>query len=86
MSTGIVAYHLLKALLVDGGEEVDIVGIIATRLKEVIMEQITKLLDTLPASAKYLIIVMFGLQVIAFSGWIIMMLRESKNSTKEKES
>ena len=50
------------------------------------MEQITKLLETLPSSAKYLIIVMFGLQVIAFSGWIVMMLRESKNSAKEKES
>ena len=50
------------------------------------MEEITQLLSSLPASIKYLVGGMFGLQILAFSVWMIMMLRESKNSNKEKQS
>jgi len=50
------------------------------------MEEITQLISSLPTSIKYLIGVMLGMQILAFSAWMIMMLRESKNSNKEKLS
>ena len=49
------------------------------------MEEITKLLGSMPKSIQIVICGMLGLQVLAFSAWFIMMMRESKNE-KEKQS
>ena len=51
----------------------------------VAMEEITKLLGSMPKSIQIVICGMLGLQVLAFSAWFIMMMRESKNE-KEKQS
>ena len=51
----------------------------------VAMEEITKLLGSMPKSIQIVICGMLGLQVLAFSTWFIMMMRESKNE-KEKQS
>lgn len=47
------------------------------------MEEITKLMDTLPTAIKIFVGAMIGMQALAFAGWIVMSVRES-NKEKEK--
>lgn len=51
------------------------------------MEEITKLIDSLPSPVKIFVGAMLGMQVLAFTAWIVMMLREGSNKEdKEKQS
>jgi hypothetical protein len=50
------------------------------------MEAITKAIDALPRSIKIFVGVMMGLQALAICSWLIMTIRESRSSKKEKQS
>ena len=50
------------------------------------MEQIIKVISELPPTIKIFIGVMLGIQTLAFSAWIVMMMREGSNDKKEKQS
>ena len=50
------------------------------------MEEITKLLDSLPRSIKIFIGGMLGMQALAFSAWFVLMMRERSDGEKEKQS
>ena len=49
------------------------------------MDQIAKLIDSLSPPIKFFIGAMLGMQALAFTAWIVMVMREGSSSEEKKE-